>query len=627
MGLDRSPIPIGENHAQEARLNTKEKTVRIGGASGFWGDASLATAQLLAQGDLNFIVYDYLAEITMGILARARSEDPQQGYATDFVSAAMAPNLAEIARQGVKIVSNAGGVNPLACAEALRAEIKRQGLSLRVSAVVGDDLMDRLSGIAQGRPQDMFSGAPFPDQALVGSINAYLGAFPIAAALTDGAHIVVTGRCVDSAVTLGACIHTFGWLPRDWNELAGGSLAGHILECGPQATGGNFTDWALAANSCATIGYPIAEIARDGSFEVSKPKGSGGLVSIGTVAEQMVYEIGDPQAYCLPDVRCDFSEVRIEQKGPDRVAVSGAKGGTPPPTLKTCVTWRNGYRGGHLFGFYGIDAELKAQAFADAVFERSRTLLKKANAPDFLETSVELIGAECQFGEQRRSGVAREVAAKIAVRHASAQGVGLFIKEATGLGLSAPPGLCGFAGARPKPSPVMALFSMVVPKSLLTVRVVSARGEQIMASPDTSQGPAATQPLGHAIPQAATSETEFASVPLVELAWARSGDKGDSANIGVIARQTAFLPWIAASLDEATVASLFAHFQVGRVQRFYLPGCHALNFLLHATLGGGGTSSLRFDPQAKGYSQLLLCHLIRLPAALLQTPSPLADPP
>lgn len=590
--------------------------LRIGGASGFWGDASLATAQLLAQGDLDVIVYDYLAEITMGILARARAKDPAHGFASDFVSAAMAPNLAEIARQGVKIVSNAGGVNPLACAEALRAVIAKQGLSLKVSAVVGDDLMAQVEALAKQQPRDMFSGASFPEPSRIGSINVYLGAFPIAEALNGGADIVITGRCVDSAVTLGACIHHFAWTPADLDCLAGGSLAGHILECGPQATGGNFTDWTSVTGGFARIGYPIAEIASNGHFIVSKPQDSSGLVSIGTVAEQMVYEIGDPQTYWLPDVCCDFSEVRIEQTGPDQVRVTGAKGRPAPPTYKACITWQNGYRGGHLFGFYGIDAEHKAQAFAQSALERSRHLLQQAHAPDFLETSVELIGAESQFGAQRRTGVAREVAAKIAVRHASAQGVGLFIREATGLGLSAPPGLCGFAGARPKPSPVMALFSTTVSKDAVAIQIVSETHTQNLA-PAKSASPTA-EPLRHTIPEASTSESEFTTVPLVQLAWARSGDKGDSANIGVIARRADYLPWIAATLDEASVASLFAHFHVGRVDRFYLPGSHALNFLLQATLGGGGTSSLRFDPQAKGYSQLLLCHPIRLPTGLLQ---------
>lgn len=597
-------------------MSEEKNTVRIGGASGFWGDASLATSQLLGQGDLDYIVYDYLAEITMGILARVRAKDPQQGYAVDFVTAAMAPNLAEISRQGVRIVSNAGGVNPLACAEALRAEIAKQGLRLKVAAVVGDDLMDQVDALAKAAPRDMFSAAPFPEPLLVGSANAYLGAFPIAAALAGGADIVVTGRCVDSAVTLGACVHRFGWAADAFDLLASGSLAGHILECGPQATGGNFTDWALVADSFARIGYPIAEVARDGSFVVSKPEGSGGLVSVGTVVEQMVYEIGDPQAYLLPDVSCDFSEVRIEQIGADRVRVSSARGRAAPATYKTCVTWRNGYRGGHLFGFYGIDAEQKAMVFAQSTFERSRAILARAKAPDFSETSVELIGAESQWGVQRSSGVAREVAAKIAVRHASALGVGLFLKEATGLGLSAPPGLCGFAGARPKPSPVMALFSMRLPKDAVQIRIATEVGEEVFENAAPVQPVPA--PLKHALPKALPNGEELVSVPLVKLAWARSGDKGDSANIGVIARRPEFLPWIAAALDAETVASLLAHFLEGKVERFYLPGTHALNFLLQAVLGGGGTSSLRFDPQAKGYAQLLLTHPVRIPVALIQ---------
>ncbi|HSG57391.1 MAG TPA: acyclic terpene utilization AtuA family protein, partial [Paracoccaceae bacterium] len=237
------------------------RTVKIGGASGFWGDAALATPQLLAAGGLDFIVYDYLAEITMAILARVRQADPAQGYATDFVQAAMAPNLGEIARQGARILSNAGGVNPEACAEALRAEIAKQGLDLKVAVVGGDDLMDRLGDIAATAPRDMFTGAVFPTTAKVGSLNVYLGAFPIAAALDRGADIVITGRCVDSAVTLGACIHAFGWTPQDLDALAGGSLAGHILECGPQATGGNFTDWEAVADRLEDIGYPIAEVS------------------------------------------------------------------------------------------------------------------------------------------------------------------------------------------------------------------------------------------------------------------------------------------------------------------------------------------------------------------------------
>ena len=264
-----------------------DRVLRIGGASGFWGDAARATPQLLAVDGLDYIVYDYLAEITMSIMARARAKDESRGYALDFVSAAMQPNLATIAERRIKVISNAGGVNPQACAEALRQLIAQQGLDLRVACVVGDDLMDSAAQLAAAGITEMFSAEPFPPLEKLQSINAYLGAFPIAQALAAGADIVVTGRCVDSAVTLGACIHAFGWGRDDLDQLAMGSLAGHILECGPQATGGNFTDWEQVPDM-ANMGYPVAEISADGSFVCNKPVGTGGLVSVGTVSEQML---------------------------------------------------------------------------------------------------------------------------------------------------------------------------------------------------------------------------------------------------------------------------------------------------------------------------------------------------
>ena len=594
--------------------------LRIGGASGFWGDAAMATPQLLAAGGLDFITYDYLAEITMAVLARARAKDPATGYATDFVSDAMAPNLAEIAKQGVRIVSNAGGVNPKACAEALCDEITRQGLALKVAWIEGDDLLHRRQEIAAAEPREMFSGAAMPPEDRITSINAYLGAFPIARALQRGADIVVTGRCVDSAVTLGAAISHFGWAPEDLDALAGGSLAGHILECGPQATGGNFTDWQEVSEGLEQIGYPIAEICADGSFTVCKPEGCGGLVSRATVGEQMLYEIGDPQAYLLPDVTCDFSAVTLEETGPDRVRVSGARGRWAPQSYKTCLTWADGYRSGHVFTFYGLEAEAKAELFAETVLKRCRAALARMQAPDYTQTSVELIGAESQFGSRRESPPTREVAVKIAVRHPDARAVGLFLKEATGLGLASPPGLSGFAGARPKPSPVLALFSYLTPKGQLNIRINDDAGREEFCDPAASDTAAPPEPP-EALPMPVANK--LARVPLIRLAWARSGDKGDSANIGILARRPEFMPWIWKALDAEHLKKVFGHFLNGpadgaAIDRFYLPGSCAMNILLHGALGGGGTSSLRNDPQAKGYAQLLLAAPVEVDADLLE---------
>lgn len=608
------------------RSEISERVIRIGGASGFWGESAMATPQLLAAGGLDYIVFDYLAEITMSIMARARSRDPERGYATDFVSAVMKPNLAEIASQGVKILSNAGGVNPVACAKAVRALVAEAGLDLKVAVISGDDLIDRAAQIASSGQREMFSGESFPDPSVVASINAYLGAFPIARALDRGADIVITGRSVDSAVTLGACIHEFGWTREHCDELAGGSLAGHILECGPQATGGNFTDWETVADSIADIGYPIAEVSRDGSFVCTKPDGTGGVVNVGTVSEQMLYEIGDPQAYVLPDVVCDFSTTTIRDLGGDRVQVSGTTGRTAPDTYKVCATYADGFRGGTLMTFYGIDADRKARTFADAAFKRAARFLESIGQPDFSETSIEVIGAESQYGERRRTEGSREVAIKMAAKHPDAIGIGVLLKEMTGLALATPPGLSGFAGARPKPSPVVRLFSFLLDKTQVEI-TLDVEGESEVLTPETGTALDVATLERPAPPSTPTpSGDELVEVPLVALAWGRSGDKGDKANVGIIARKPEYLPWIWRTLGEDTVAACFAHFlggsdpgdAVGRVHRYLLPGSHAINFVLHDVLGGGGVASLRNDPQGKGYAQLLLDHPIQVPRALAE---------
>jgi hypothetical protein len=593
-------------------------SIRIGGASGFWGDASLATPQLLAGGELDYLVYDYLAEITMSIMARARAADPGAGYATDFVSAAMRPNLKQIASKGVKVLANAGGVNPMACAEALRAAIAAENLTLRVAVVVGDDLLPRAAEFVAAR--EMFSGEAFPDPACIASVNAYLGAFPIAAALDAGADIVITGRCVDSAVTLGACIHAFGWQREDLDRLAQGSLAGHILECGTQATGGNFTDWEQVVDSLPDAGYPIADISADGGFVVTKPPGTGGLVSVGTVGEQMLYEIGDPAAYQLPDVICDFSDVQLRQIGPDQVAVDGARGRGIPDCYKVSATWADGYRAGQVWTLYGRDAQTKALHLADGIFQRSDTMLERAGLPPLSETSVEVLGVESHYGAAGRNPDSREVDVKIAVKHPSARGVAIFLKEMVGLALTAPPGLTGFAGARPKPTPVVRLFSFLLPKADLAISV-EVEGE-VLPQPGPETGKLAASPRVSEIPLPAEEQQAMVDVPLEYLAFGRSGDKGNKANIGIMARHADFLPWIAQRLSADYLAEYFAHFlksgQTQPVERFYLPGSHALNFLLHEVLGGGGVASLRADPQGKGYAQLLLGEMIPVPTVLAE---------
>ena len=599
--------------------------IRIGGATGYWGEADLALPQFLAEGDLDFIVFDYLAEITMSIMARAKAADPEKGYATDFVSAIVAPHLAAIAESGVKLISNAGGVNPEACGRAIRQLIEDAGLPLKVAVITGDDLMPKLGEVLAAEPAEMFTGEPTPPRDAIASANAYLGAFPVAEALNQGADIVVTGRCVDSAVTLGACIHRFGWQRNDLDLLAAGSLAGHLIECGPQATGGNYTDWQEVADTLHEVGYPIAEIAADGRVVMTKPQGTGGCVTIGTVGEQLLYEIGDPAAYHLPDVICDFTQVALEQVDQDRVSVAGARGRGVPAQYKTSMTWADGWRAG-MIGFYvGARAAQKARIFADEAIQRARRKLSKMGAPDYVDVCVEVVGDESHWGEAARYVRSREVAVKVACRHADRRATDLLMRELAGVGLGAPAGFCAFAGTRPKSSPVIRLFSILADRDLVDIRIHTADQSQsfsdsvesmetptdaVVESIDTES--VDTEPL-------ADESAEQIEVPLERLAWARSGDKGDKANIGVMARKREYFPWIAAALTESYVASRFAHFMASpEMDRYALPGLPALNFVLHHALGGGGVASLRNDPQAKGYAQILLDTPVSIPAQLLE---------
>ncbi len=604
------------------------KSIRIGGATGYWGDSDLAVPQFLSDGSLDYIVFDYLAEVTMSILARAKAADPAQGYALDFVSGVVRPHLQAIAKSGVKLISNAGGVNPAACADAIRRLIDDAGVDLSVAVIVGDDLMDSLDSALPAGATEMFSGESRPPLDTIASANAYLGAFPLAEALKSGADIVITGRCVDSAVTLAACIHAFDWQADDLNKLAAGSLVGHLIECGSQVTGGNYTDWVDVADSLAAVGYPIATIDDSGLAEISKPAETGGCVTIGTVGEQLLYEIGDPSAYLLPDVICDFSHVTLVQNGPDRVLVSGARGVGVPEGYKVSVTWADGWRAG-VVGFYvGEQAAHKARLYANEVIVRARHKLEALGVQDFDEILVEVVGDESHYGQYSKADSAegtssaalasREVAFKLACRHQDKLAVGLLLKEFSGAGLGGPPGFCGFSGTRPKPSPVVRLFSTTLAKHAVNVRIMTDQGildwQPILALPEVAQHP--QQPSLPALEVVAAPDC--IAVPLQRLAWVRSGDKGDKANIGVMARQPEYLPWIAASLTRQSVARRFAHFMTSpEIDCFYLPGFAALNFVLHNSLGGGGVASLRNDPQAKCYGQVLLDATVLIPRALL----------
>jgi hypothetical protein len=416
-------------------------------------------------------------------------------------------------------------------------------------------------------------------------------------------------------------MHEFGWQADDYDRLAAGSIAGHIIECGAQCTGGNFTDWELVREGYADMGFPIVEMQASGEFTVTKPAGTGGLVSPHTVLEQMLYEIGDPRAYLLPDVSCDFTQVKLEQAAPDVVRVTGCRGYAPTDSYKVSATYPAGMRCAALFMIGGIDAAKKGRASATGIVERVRRMLLEAKLGDFSGVDIHCIGAEETYGPQARAAAAatREVVVKIAVQHPNPKALKLFAREIAQAATGMAPGFTGYFGAgRPEPHMVPRLFSTLVPKDRVAIEVVVGEERQAVSVPVQ----------GGFVPAAAEAEqlptldlAGAVTVPLIRLALARSGDKGDHANIGVIARKPEYLPYIRAALSTAAVRRHFAHVlaggEGGRVERWELPGTDSLNFLLHNALGGGGAGSLRTDPQGKAFGQMLLDHPVPVPAGLL----------
>ena len=592
----------------------RRTTVRIGGASGFWGDTALAVPQLLAGGELDYLVFDYLAEVTMSILAAQRTKDASAGYAVDFVQTTMREALPQLQAQRIRVVANAGGVNPLACRDALLELAAELGITLRVGVVLGDDLLVRSAELRGAGLTEMFSGEAFPQR--VASINAYLGALPIARALDAGCDVVITGRCVDSAVTLGVLMHEFGWADDAYDQLAQGTLAGHLIECGAQCTGGLFTDWE-AVPDWENIGFPIVEADADGSFVITKSPGTGGLVTPATVAEQLLYEIGDPRAYVVPDVSCDFTQVRMtsddKHLGADRVRVTGATGRAPTASYKVSATFADGYRNTGFLTIVGEQAVRKAQRTGAALFTRMQRMLVARGLPPYTETRVEVLGGEEMFGANGRSD-AREVVLKLSAKAASKDSLELFAREFAPAATSMAPGTLGLVGGRPSPTPVVRLFSFLLPKAAVAVSVDVNGGRWAVAIPTTGGFDEAT--LGPALQHAsAPAVAETAQrVPLLTLAHGRSGDKGDKANIGVIARRPEHLAALSAWLTPGRVAEHFAHRAPSKVERFDLPGLNAINFVLHDVLGGGGMASLHTDNLAKAYAQVLLAMAVPAPA-------------
>jgi hypothetical protein len=561
-----------------------KRSVRIGSYGAMWGDTTLSAPQLLKGGNVDYLVADYLAELTLAIMASQKMKNMDAGYASDFVKL-MGNLLPEIMEKKVKVVVNAGGLNVESCRKALLEVAKAKTINVKVGIIIGDDLSSRTEELQNTK--EMFTGKAFHPMVL--SANAYLGAFPIAEALRAGCDIVITGRVVDSALVLGPLIHEFGWSPSDVDKLSSGTLAGHLVECGAQGTGGLFTDWQ-DVKSWVNIGFPVVEVKPNGDFLLTKPPGTDGLVCPAAATEQMLYEIHDPGAYHVPDVACDWTNVRIEQVNQETVHVSGARGQPPTDTYKCICTYPNGFKFFCNGTVTGHDARSKAQRMGNTLMTRWKNMVIKTGQPDFSDSRIEVFGGDF------------EVSFRVSVKHPNRKILEPLVRECATATVSMAQGCMVTPGSI---SPVVSAFMLLKKKQEVPSLMDIGNGPvECQVSLDGGFLESASKkvvPVDAVAPSGAIVKTK-----LRHLCWARSGDKADAANIGLIARRPEYLPAIRHQVTTERVRMFFQPDCRGHVERFDLPGTCSMNFLLHDTLGGGGSSSLHMDPLAKCYGQRLL---------------------
>jgi hypothetical protein len=569
--------------------------VRIANCSGFYGDRLAAAREMVEGGPIDVLTGDWLAELTMLILAKDRLKNPAGGYAKTFVRQ-MEQVMGTCLERGIKVVANAGGLNPAGLADALAEVAARLGLAPSIAYVAGDDLQPRLSSL--GPLVNLDTGAELGDRPVM-TANAYLGGWGIAAALSQGADIVVTGRVTDAAVVVGPAAWHHGWAREDFDALAGAVVAGHVIECGTQATGGNYAFFQEVPD-LTHPGFPIAEIAADGSSVITKHAGHGGLVSVGTVTAQLLYEITGPR-YLNPDVTTRFDSIALEQVGPDRVAITGVRGEAPPPTSKVCINLLGAVKASLTFPLVGLDIEQKASVLLQGLFS-------VIDRESFQECETDLIRSDHEDPARNETAVA---SLRVTFKDPDESKFGRPLMAAvTELGLASYPGF--YAG----PSAVQAYgvyWPALVPSSLLMHEVVVGAVTTLVA-PTLLDGPVA-----HVDPVAlvAVPGGPGARAPLGRVFGARSGDKGGNANLGVWARSDEAFAWLSAWLTPERLQDLMPETAALVVERFDLPRIRSLNFVIHGLLGEGVASSTRLDAQAKSLGEYFRAKYADLPVSLL----------
>lgn len=581
------------------------RPVIIANCSGFFGDRIKAASEMVRGGPIDVLTGDYLAELTMAILFRTRMKNPSMGYVPTFL-AQMEQVMGECLDRGIKVVANAGGLNPGGLAEELAKVAERLGLKPRIASIEGDDLMGRLQDLtSQGEEfAHMEKGIPLRESgALPITANAYLGCWGIVKALEEGADIVVGGRIADASLVVGPAAWWFGWSPTDYDRLAGAAAAGHILECGAQATGGNYSFFE-EVRDFRRMGFPLAEISGDGSFTVTKHPGTGGLVSVDTVKAQLLYEIRGPE-YITPDVAVRFDTITLSAQGPDRVAVKGTRGCPPPTTAKVCINTLSGYRNQVTVVLTGLDIEKKARAVTEALFD-------EIGPPEsFGLCDVQLVRSDREdpstneqaFAYLRITVMDND---KKRVDRVSAAAVELALANVPGFTLTAPP---------TRAAPAVVYWPALMDGSNLRQTVVM-EGRRIDVEPPRHPcEPAGVSPVVLELPEAPRGPT--VRVPFGRVFAARSGDKGGDANLGVWARDVDAYAFLREFLSVERLKTLLVDLEPYEVERYELCNLLAVNFYIRGILGLGAAASHRMDPQAKTLAEYLRARVVEVPRALL----------
>jgi hypothetical protein len=579
--------------------------IRIANCSGFFGDRVSAAREMVEDGPIDVLTGDWLAELTMLILARTRMKRPNGGYARTFVTQ-MEQVMGTCLDKGIKVVSNAGGLDPQGCAEAVAEVAGRLGLHPTIAYVRGDDLMPRMEELLLADQLRHFeTGDPIKEASFL-TANAYFGCWGIVDALNRGADIVITGRTTDAAVVCGPAAWHHGWRRDDWDALAGGVAAGHVIECGTQATGGNYSFFTEVPGMVRT-GFPWAELAADGSCVIGKHDGTGGEVSIGTVTSQLLYEIGGPE-YFGPDVTTRFDTIELEQQAPDRVRMFGVKGEPPPSTLKVCINRAGGFRNECSVSLTGLDVDEKAKLIEEAFW-----LAMPYGPEDYASVRTRLVRSDKPDPETNEEATA---VLRISLKDPDEKKVGRAVFDAmTELGLSTIPGFFGGGGGGAAARPYGVYEPACVPAAALPQEVVVLGGDTHQVSSVAPE--AQVQVEGREGPKASVPGGPTVLAPLGRVYGSRSGDKGGNANLGVFARSDAAWAWLDANLTTERLRELLPEVAELAVERHRLPAIRSLNFVVHGLLEEGVAASTRQDPQAKSLGEWLRARVVELPEALL----------